>query len=123
MVSGEAGESLVIVSDGGIRVRHEQTISEAIRGAIAVLEDRRNNASLWKDRRTGKPIRLTSNRLKVFVRTEHIEDFERAYHGVFLLEDFLTLEEPRTLPEENRELIQRYFDETEDGFYKPSQHC
>jgi len=119
MVSGKAGDSLVIFSDGGIRFRYQPFVMEAIRSVVAVLKDRRINAKLWIDHKTGKPIRLTSDKFIVYVRDKHIEELQRAVHGLFMPEDFLTITDSRMLLKEDRQLIKRYFDQTEDGFYKP----
>jgi len=119
MVSGKAGEHLVSVSDGAVRVLHQPLLMEAIRTIIAVLENRRINAKLWIDNKTGKPIRLTSDKFIMYAKDDHIEDLQRAVHGLLLPEYFLSHEEPRILSETDRRLIKRYFDETEDGFYRP----
>jgi len=77
-----------------------------------LLEDRRNNARLWKG------VELNPGNFKVVVVDSNEELLKIAEQGIYFADHFKTLGLLRRLTRKTRKLLGRYFDLREDGTYQ-----
>ncbi|MCA9409419.1 MAG: hypothetical protein KC733_12070, partial [Candidatus Omnitrophica bacterium] len=106
-------KQLMALSFGALRRLHLDAIPEAYRIVIAFLEHKRTFHDAWEG------FEFNKNTFKIIALDQDRERLEKAHHGIFHEETFMTLGENRDVTSETRDILARYFDKIEGAtFYQ-----